>query len=873
MGYYVKHLFMKKALPVFVSLFLFIALAVLPAQAQFGPGSGNGPGGFGGGKGSNQNSGQPRPSIGHVFGKIVDAKSKKPVEFAWVALFKDKNDSLITGQLTETNGEFSLDNLPFGKFKLKISFLGYATIEKEIMILPNSLDQDLGNVALAQDEKTLNTVTVTGEKSTIELKPDRKVFNVEKDLSTRGGTGEDVMKNIPGVSTDASGNVTLRNLTPIIYVDGKPTTLTLDQIPADQIDRVEVITNPSAKFEADATGGIINVVLKQNRQPGYNGQVTAALGTNDQYNGSALINVKEKKFGFMLNYNVHGSTNNTLGSTNRTNLNEGGGITGYLHQNDNVIAAHVFQNARVGFDGYIDNHNTLSIVQSGTFGNFNNTDNQAFSADSANGNQINNGSINQKQVTAFRNFTTNLSFRHTYTKPDKEWTLDISYNHSHVNTNYNNSYYTHTPQGIPVPYDSAFSPQYQTQNGYGKTDMITAQWDFTDPINSNMKIEFGFRSSYQHAYSLLSITNIDSSFSEVSPSLSSNYATDNLINAAYFTFSHNIKGFSYELGLRFEQTYFNGTEYNYNGTGRDSSFSYKYPTTSHPSAQNILDCFFPSIMLSEKINDKNELQLNITRKINRPGFRQIGPFISNSTPYGYSVGNVALQPEFDNKAEFNYDLNITKFTWLSSLYGSYNQQPITPYTYLNPFDSLQIVSTFENAKNSLQGGWENTFKVTPVKGLDITADANVFYTEIRDSTVINNRSTLIHNQGISYVIKGIISYKFPLAFTAQVNGTYEAPKVVAQGNTLPVYFIDASVSKDFGIATLTLAVSDIMNSRSFGNYYNTPSYIETTIRRRDQRYARLGVTFKFGKMDGSLFRKSKQKKDKDLGNPGDDMGF
>jgi iron complex outermembrane receptor protein len=869
---------MKKGFVAIVSLFLLTLFLAAPVHAQYGPGSGGGNGGFGGGtgggKGSGQGTGQARPSIGHVFGKIIDAKTKKPVEFASVALFKARNDSLITGMLTETNGEFSLDNLPFGKFKLKVSFLGYTTLEKDILIMSaTTIEQDLGNVALSQDDKTLNAVTITGEKATIELKPDRKVFNVEKDLSTRGGTGEDVMKNIPGVSVDGSGNVTLRNLSPIIYVDGKPTTLTLDQIPADQIDRVEVITNPSAKYEADATGGIINVVLKQNRLPGYNGQITAAIGTNDQYNGSALLNVKEKKFGFMLNYNVHGSTNNTLGGTNRTDFAENGDVSDYLHQNDNFILKRVFQTARVGFDGYIDNHNTLSLIQSGTFGNFNNIDNQGFTTDSANGHQITNGNLDQSSTTAFRNFTTNLTLRHTYTKPDKEWSLDLSYNHSHVNTNSLNTYSTYNAKGIPVPYDTigfyqdALNPQNQTQTGTGKTDMITAQWDFSDPIKSNMKIEFGFRSSYQHAYSLLNVYNTDSSFTELSPALSSNYATDNLINAAYFTFSHNVKGFSYELGMRFEQTYFNGTEYNYDNTGRDSSFSYKYPNT-HPSATNILDCFFPSIMLSEKINEKNELQFNITRKINRPGFRQIAPFISGSTPYGYSVGNVALQPEFDNKAEFNYDLNITQFTWLSSIYGSYNQQPITPYTFTSSVDSLQIVSTYENAKSSFNYGWENTFKITPVKGLDITADVNVFYTYIQSDI----DTALIHNEGYSYVVKGIISYKFPLAFVAQVNGTYEAPKVIAQGNTLPVYFIDASVSKDFGIAALTLAVSDIMNTKSYGTYYSTPTYTETTIKRRDERYARLGVTFKFGKMDGSLFRKKQQKKDNNAPNP-DDMGF
>ena len=274
-------------------------------------------------------------------------------------------------------------------------------------------------------------------------------------------------------------------------------------------------------------------------------------------------------------------------------------------------------------------------------------------------------------------------------------------------------------------------------------------------------------------------------------------------------------------------------------------------------------------MISEKFDDKNELQFNITRKINRPGFRQIAPFISNATPYGYSIGNPALQPEFDNKAEINYDLTTKAVTWLSSVYGSYNQQPITAYTYLAVADSQQVVSTYENANNSFNYGWENTLKITPVKGLDITLDGNVFYTYIQS----NVDSQQISNQGISYVVKGIISYKFPWAIVGQVNGTYEAPKIVPQGHTLPLYFFDLSASKDFGVAALTLAVSDVMNTKSYGTVYNTASYNETYIHRRDPRYARLGVTFKFGKMDSSLFKKMKQKKNSDTGNPGDDMGF
>ena len=314
---------------------------------------------------------------------MVDSK-KKPVEFASVALYTIRTDSLVGGQLTDGKGEFTIDNIPLGGYNLKITFVGYTPIEQKVIILPKNAEQDLGNIVMEDDTKTLGDVTVTAEKSTIEIKPDKKVFNVEKDLlSSRGGTAIDVMEKIPGVSTDASGNVTLRNLTPIIYVDGKPTTLTMDQIPADQIDKVEVITNPSAKYEADATGGILNVILKKNHQPGYNGLVTAAVGTNDQYNGMALINVREKKFGFMLNYNIHGSTSPTMGVTDRTNLADGV-PTGFIDESDRYTLKRVFQTGRVGFDGYINNHNTLSLMQNVTFGAFNTDDNATVNTDSSN---------------------------------------------------------------------------------------------------------------------------------------------------------------------------------------------------------------------------------------------------------------------------------------------------------------------------------------------------------------------------------------------------------------------------------------------------------------------------------------------------------
>lgn len=864
----------KKISLLFSVIILFLTM---PICAQYGQGGGGNNGG-GGGMGGNQGGGSrmggagmggARPSIGHIYGKVVEDDTKKGVEFASVALYTLRTDSLIGGQLTEGNGDFSLENLPLGGYKLKITFLGYNPVEQKVIVTLANAEQDLGNIKMTENEKTLNTVTVTGEKSMMELKPDRKVFNVEKDLSARGGDAVDVMKNIPGVSTDESGNVTLRNSTPIIYVDGKPTTLTLEQIPADQIDRVEVITNPSAKFEADAAGGIINIILKKNQKPGYNGSVTAAIGTNDQFNGMALLNVREKKFGFMLNYNVNGSTNRYTSYTQRESLLDGT-PTGYMRQDDNFTNRRLFQTARAGFDYYITNRNTLSLTQSATFGNFNVNDPATYNMKYGNDSLENYGTRGTDQTVAFRNYTTDLSFRHTYPKPDKEWTLDLNYNHSHGTTGYLYSFTTYDPNGDIVPYTLASTdstpsnPAYETESGYTHSNQFIVQWDFTDPIGKTMKLEFGARAYYQMQYSSLDVIDSVDNEGQTNPYLSNQYKTNTLINAAYVTFSQSIKGFSYQIGLRVEETYFYALYYNALLTKGDSSFSYQYPE----SFDKILQCLFPSLAISQKFGSRHELQFNVTRKTKRPNFFQISPFIFATDKYDYQIGNPSLQPEFDNKAEINYDLTLKGFNWLSSIYGSYNQQPITQYSYLENDSSDVLINSFVNGRNSWVYGWENTFKISPVKGLDITLDGTVYYTDL----VTDVDSVYLNNSGYSFTGKAIVSYKFPWAITVQANGTYETPRIIAQGHTLPFYFFDLSAAKEFGVVSLTLAVSDVLNSKIHGYYYDTPTYIQTATHRRDERFARLGMNIKFGRMDSSLFAKKKKKPAEQQGGE-EDMGF
>src|SRR5882757_3622142 len=314
-------------------LFIIIMVAAFSGVAQI-PGGMGGNGRQRGGPGNGQSA-----NIGHFYGRVVDAKTDKGMDGVSVQLIQSKfdtvtrkrRDTVISGMITNRKGDFSLENLPlFGNFRLKISAIGYAVIEQKVAFemkagnkgdmtqALNGVDKDLGNIKLSEDAKTLEQVTVTASKPLMQMGVDRKIYNVEKDISAQGGTGVDVMKNVPSVQVDIDGNVTLRNSPPTIFVDGRPTTLTLDQIPADAIQSVEIITNPGAKYDASGgTAGILNIVLKKNRKAGYNGNIRSGIDQRGRFNLGGDINVKQGKVNFFLSGNYNQRKSISIGNTNR----------------------------------------------------------------------------------------------------------------------------------------------------------------------------------------------------------------------------------------------------------------------------------------------------------------------------------------------------------------------------------------------------------------------------------------------------------------------------------------------------------------------------------------------------------------------------
>jgi outer membrane receptor protein involved in Fe transport len=809
-----------------------LLFSVLASNAQFGGG------------GNNKDMMKAMKDIrGRVYGKIIDSKTNKPVEFASVAVYWFNKDSVIGGSLAGENGEFNIENLPpMGGFRLRASQIGYKNFETKFFIqIPNKLEQDLGNIKLDVDAKLLSEVEVVAEKNTVVMSIDKRTYNVDKDLSIKGGTAVDVMKNVPGVTVDADGNAQLRNQSPMIYVDGRPTTLSLQQIPADQIDRVEVITNPSVKYDANATGGILNVIMKKNLKPGYNGMVMGYLGTGDRYGGMANINVKEGRLNFTGMYSYNQAMNIPKGYTHRTQLDSAtGNVLGYYNQDNSTTMRNMFNFGKIGIDYAINNRNTLTLNGTIVGGQFNTSDRQTFAFLNNNRTPLISGQQINNSTASFKNYNGQLLYKRTYPTVGKELTADLNFNHNNSDNGY-----------LFTSYRSPLSDLYQKNTGNSAADQFVFQTDFVNPISETRKFEAGLKFNYKKSLAVnTASTAIASQDNYQRDSLTSNhYVIDDMVNAAYLNYSDKtFWNISYQAGLRFENSVYQGRI-----TDKNVAFSYNYP---HSSA-DIMKSLFPGIYFSRKFSNGQEWQLNFSRKINRPNFFQLMPVKMFADPQNYRIGNPQLKPEFKNIAELNYNKIYSKGSYLGSLYFRYEEQPITDVAYPLP-DTTILVNTTVNGKNSIRYGMEHTVKYTFFKNLDVTLNVNAFYVYIRGQ-VDPSSSLEIERKGYAYNAKTTLSYRFPKQLTLQVNGNYESPKILLLGTTLPMYSMDISLNKMIGTKwVFNATLSDVFNTRRMGTNFTTPYYTQELSRRRETRYVRFSITYIFGKMDASIFKRAKQ---------------
>ena len=808
-----------------------------------------------------------------LYGKLIDQKTGKPVEAASVQVFIADKDSIITGMLSKPNGDFSFSDIPSGQnLKVVISAIGYEPFEQIIQASSPaqgrnaSMDKDLGNIELEANVQVLGGVTVVSNKPILELGIDRKVYNVAKSLTATGGTAVDVMKNIPSVKVDIDGNVQLRNTSPQIFVDGRPTILTLDQIPADNIEKVELITNPSAKYDAASSGGIINVVLKKNKRVGLNGIATASVGTPRILNGNLNLNLRQGKFNVFLSGGYNQSGGKARGETMRQNKSNGN-ISDYFNQNTVNNRFRRFQSIRFGTDYFIDNRNTISITQDFGNGRFKNDEEQqqqylnSSHIPEYNGSRIANGR------SIFKRSSTKLNYKHSFPELGRELTADITYNHG------NNSENSTILNTFSFPDGTEYKPASRVRNeGSGKNDQFTFQADYAHPFGEESKLEAGIRSYRNESKSFYNAFAVGNG-QETKLPLSNNYKYTDMVNAAYATFSAKKKTFSYQVGLRAEYSKFTGTLI-------DSAFKFGY---EYPAAiKNIWDALFPSLFLTKQIGEKDQLQLNYSRRIRRPNFWQINPFIDINDPVNLRQGNPQLRPEFINSFEFNYSKDYNSGNFLASLYFRNNPDDITQYSdtiTAAQYQELQdagvdpnaILNTFINASTTNRYGAEFVLQHKLGNNFNITPSVNLQYRTVKAN--INDLD--LSNEGFNWEVELATDYKILTAdksifnnLSFQLTGEYESAEVIPQGKRKPEYSVDFAIRKDFlknNKATVTLGINDVFNTQRWGTIYDTENFYQDSYRRWNVRNFRLTFSYKFGKADFSLMNRNNNR-----GGGGDD---
>ena len=840
--------------------------------------------------GRGQTGGQ-NMNMGHFYGKVQDTKTGKPMDGVSIQLIQNKFDSVskkrkdvvVSGMLTNKKGEFSLENLPImASYKLKVTAIGFKPIEQKVNFELNmaaakngdfssmlsGVDKDLGNIKLEADEKVLQNVTVVASAPTLTMSIDRKVFNVEKNLTSVGGTAIDVMKNVPSVNVDIDGNVSLRNATPQIFVDGRPTTLTLDQIPADAIASVEIITNPSAKFDASGGGaGILNIVLKKNRKAGYNGNLRASIDYRARPGFGGDFNLKQQKVNFFA-AGMFGMRK-SISTVSSDRVDYLGTSNAYLTQTNRPVNTGFFAFGRLGMDYFIDNRNTITIGGNIVRGQFKTNDviNILRDTISGLGKISDNGSRISANTGNFRNYGSTLSFKHNFAKANKELTADANYNYSK-----NDNISDYTTQYFYTN-NSPKTPQYiERSKGGGTTQYFTVQTDFSNPITKTMKIEMGVRAAFRNFTSFNDnyMLNTTGQYSLV-PALSNTYKFNDALYAAYTTFAQQFKKFSYQIGLRLESS-----EYKGNLISKSQHFSNSYPFS-----------LFPSAFATYKLNDKQDMQLNYSRKVNRPNFFQLIPFIDYSDSLNLSVGNPNLVPEFTNLLELSYSNQFKAGnTFLATLYFRNTNDLITRFQYkdANPNPAKKdsvIISTYANANRSYTYGLELTSKNKVAKWWDLTTNLNLFNSTIQAGNLVGG----VTSSQVSWFAKINNNFKLPKNFSIQLSGDYTAKTLVApggggnrggmggmmfgggsqpssQGYIKPVYGADFAIKKEFlknNAASLTLQFSDIFRTKVYATHASSQYFVQDNQRRRDPQMVRLNFNWRFGKLDVSLFKRKNMK--------------
>lgn len=787
---------------------------------------------------------------GVIRGKVIDEK-KTPLAYASVYVIKAADSSNVMGAVTNETGQFIIERLPLEKYYVRIKIVGYA--DKWFTAEPTAENPTvtLASIILTQTGKDLQEVEVGAERKLIENNIDKKTFTVDKNVISQTGSAMDALEQIPLISTDENGNLQLRGSDGIlILINGKPTGMRgesiqniLKQIPANSIEKIEVITNPSSKYDAEGANGIINIILKRNKNGGFNGNVSAQIGTRDKYNFGSAISYNKNKIGLNLSYGLRYNNRNWEGHFYRKVISADSSY--YFDTENNGFYRDLSHTASFSTDYYIDKLNTISIGSSVNFGTklspefikYNELDvNRAEFAKYSRQNKINGENI-------FYNL--NVNYKKTFEKSKKEFTAAANYT-SGNDSNINKGTNLYTIYNY-LPFDSMALNRKNIN--FSKNRNFLLQADYLVPFSKERKLETGIKTTFRSYDNNMLIKQADIITDEwhIDSSLSNHFVYGEIINAAYINFSGIYKNIGYQAGSRFEQTIADG-ELKYN----DKKVGY-----------NRFD-FFPSFYLFKKIKNAHELKINYTRRIERPSAGQLNPFHDLSDPRNVRKGNPDLKPQFINNVEFDYVYTTKKLMTNPGVY--YRQTNNLIWRYISVENYINYVS-FENIGSSYNLGvdWITTYVFT--KWFNTLTSVTAYYNRMKGGL----GSFTFDNNNWNANIKQSAFLKFKKVMEFQFTYNYRTPFLTPQGQSIPMHWLDFGgnipVMKGKGIFTVTF--SDIFNTRKFGIDLNMDNIESQFMRKMESRVVYVGFNYRFGKSTGN--NKPKKKDQQEQRN--EDMGL
>lgn len=770
-------------------------------------------------------------------GKVVDDDT--PLPYAQVAVYAINSETPLNGTTTNEKGEFQLQ-LPASTKnpQLKVYFLGYRTETIPINLPKNGNQIDLGRIFLQIDAAQLKGIDVEGQRAFMTTSIDKRVFDVSQNLVSEGGTAEDALQNIPSVSVDMDGGISLRGSSNVsIWINGKPSALIggdrnafLDQLPASEIDRIEVITNPSSKYDADGTAGIINIILKKDRRNGTNGSFTAAVGTRNKTNQNLLLNHRQGKLTLGMSYSFNYQEIFRERESDRTNfLRDTTFSNNQSFYADNISRNHV---GRFTADYEINQNQSLSFNIGGGTSNRHRFERDDYEFLGANEDLVNAFRRNNNSYRIGNTFEVGLDHKMEFAQSGKEWSSSISYS-----TNaQNDDQFTRQLQSARFrpnsDKDSLFRENFLEG---GENTFFTIQTDFVQPLSQNSKYEVGAKTVIRSIETDLERQLIENEVFTRDPRVSNEFRFTEAVHAAYFNYQNAWGRFGFQGGLRGEIALTESQQLTL-----DSAFPFNYAN------------LFPSAFFSYKIDESQKLQASYTRRINRPSARTLNPITDVTDPLNFRQGNPFLQPELFDSYEIGYEKLAGKHTVTGAIYYRATNNQITRFRrLLDPADPRTngdegiTLTSFENLLAARSVGVEGIYILSLGRKLNAQGSFNYFYRTLLGENIQPD----LNNAGQSYTARGNANWSPNDKWNFQLSFFYWGPGPTPQGRRLAIYATDAAARYNFANkkASISLRISDIFNTRRFRLEIEDPSFVNTFMFNRETQIAFLSFTYKFGR--------------------------